>query len=117
MYSLIKVIFKKRVVRKYLLARVDKLRTFIVVISMVELSHGLFRLSLYANLGLKVEFSGRLKKLEQLAKPNIFSFSLVSKAESSDKTLTGIFMNKLGLIEPGFENRRAFSKKAREPQK
>ena len=84
---------------------------------MVELSHGLFRLSLYANLGLKVEFSGRLKKLEQLAKPNIFSFSLVSKAESSDKTLTGIFMNKLGLKEPGFENRRAFSKKAGEPQK
>ena len=26
-------------------------------------------------------------------------------------------MNKLGLKEPGFENRRTFSKKAREPQK
>ena len=26
-------------------------------------------------------------------------------------------MNKLGLKEPGFENRRAFSKKARDPQK
>ena len=48
---------------------------------------------------------------------HILCLSLVSKAERSDKTLTGIFMNKLGLKEPGFENRRTFSKKAREPQK
>ena len=29
----------------------------VIVISLVELSHGLFRWSLYTNLGLKVEFS------------------------------------------------------------
>ena len=49
--------------------------------------------------------------------PSILFLYLVSKAESSDKNLTGIFMNKLGLKEPGFENRITFSKKAGEPQK
>ena len=40
--------------QKYLLSRLENqlaLRTSIVVISMVELSHGFFRWSLYANLG------------------------------------------------------------------
>ena len=41
----------------------------------------------------------------------------LSKAESSVKILTGIFVNQSGLKDPGFENRRTFPKKAREPQK
>ena len=60
--------------------------------------------NLYANLGLKVEFGARLTKRKTRAvsyKPNIFSLSLVSKAESSDKNLTDIFMNQSGLKEPG----------------
>ena len=47
-----------------------------------------------------------------------FIFSLVSKAESSDKKkLNRYFHEATGLKEPGFENRRTFSKKARQPQK
>ena len=42
-----------------------------------------------------------------------YSLSL-SKA---DNNLTGIFMNQSRLKEPGFENRRTFSRKAIEPQK
>ena len=78
------------------------------------------RSSLCANLGLKVELSAWLTERKTRAvsyAEYILFLSLVSKAESSDKNLTGIFMNKLGLKEPGFENRRTFSKKAREPQK
>ena len=53
--------------------------------------------------------------LEQLAKLNIsLCLSLLAKAERSDKNVTDIFMNQSGLKEPGFENRRTFSKKARE---
>ena len=44
-------------------------------------------------------------------------FSLVSKAESLDKKLNRYFHEATGLKEPGFENRRTFSKKARQPQK
>ena len=66
---------------------------------MVELSHGLFRSSLYANLGLKVE---------QVAKSNnIFPLSVSRQI---------YFHEPIGVKEPGFENRRTFSKKAREPQ-
>ena len=42
--------------------------------------------------------------------------SLVSKAESSDKKLNRYFHEPIGVKEHGFENRRTFSKKAREPQ-
>ena len=74
---------------------------------MVELSHGLFRslFRLYANLGLKVEFSAWLTEQKTQAvsyKPNIFSVFLVSKAETSaGKNLTDIFMNQSGLKEQG----------------
>ena len=57
--------------------------------------------NLYANLGLKVEFGAWLTDRKTRAvsyKPNIFSLSL---SESSDKSLTDIFMNQSGLKEPG----------------
>ena len=65
----------------------------------------------------KVEFSAWLTERKTRAVSSDFIFSLVSKAESSDKKLNRYFHEATGLKEPGFENRRTFSKKAREPQK
>ena len=68
-----------------------KRSAFIVVISIVELSHGFLRSSLYAKLGLKVEAlrvfkmsDKRSRKLDQL---KINSLSLVSNAERSEKSM------------------------------
>ena len=62
---------------------------------MVERSHGFFRSSL------------------SVCKSRVESV----KAESSDKNIVHFSISQSGLKEPGLENRRTFSKKAREPQK
>ena len=63
----------------------------IVVISIVELSHGFLRASLYANLGLKVEalrvFKMSDKRSGKLDQLKINSLSLVSNAERSEKSM------------------------------